>query len=132
VKRNQVVCATCGSADVQADAYARWNVLTQQWDLSSTLDDTVCEVCEGECKTEEIPFDDWQKSITETQHLFSPHLGLEVEVGIEQLGDDEDKWVAVVSESDVGEIFRGEIIWSYPDKAKDAARRWVMNEREIF
>ena len=49
-KREKPVCAECGSDDVRADAYAEWNVDTQQWEVSATFDKgAVCETCGGEC-----------------------------------------------------------------------------------
>jgi hypothetical protein len=126
-----MVCGTCGSADVGADASARWNAAEQEWELTTTYDKgSSCEVCEGECRIEEIPLDEYQANLTKGQDMHSIHLDIEVEVGVRQLGDDEDKWVAIVSESDVGEIFKGSIIWSSPDDAKDAARRWAIHGKE--
>lgn len=126
-----MVCRRCGSADVGADASARWNTDTQEWELTSTYDKgSSCEVCEGECRIEEMPLEDWQKQLTESQDMHSSHLDIEVEIGIAQLGDDQDKWVAIVSEGDVGQIFRGSIIHSLPEEAKDAARRWALFGKE--
>ena len=48
------VCTTCGSPRVFADAYASLNT-----DEVRTYDDTNCDDCEGECKTQwvEVPAD---------------------------------------------------------------------------
>ena len=54
-KRVKMVCATCGSEDVKADAYGAWNVEAQEWDLVDTFDKgSVCEDCGGECRIDEV------------------------------------------------------------------------------
>ena len=56
-KNIKMICATCGGDDVRADAYAAWNVDTQEWELVTTFDKgSVCEDCGGECRIEEIPY----------------------------------------------------------------------------
>ena len=56
-KNIKMICATCGGDDVRADAYAAWNVDTQEWELITTFDKgSVCEDCGGECRIEEIPY----------------------------------------------------------------------------
>lgn len=40
-----LVCRSCGSDNIVADAYARWDIQTQDWDLSSVLDNKICEDC---------------------------------------------------------------------------------------
>ena len=44
----QMVCSYCGSSDVMRDAWAEWDVETQNWALRSVFDSAHCEVCEGE------------------------------------------------------------------------------------
>lgn len=48
-------CAECGSEDILADAYARWNVELQDWELSAVFTDKgcFCNNCEEECDIEE-------------------------------------------------------------------------------
>lgn len=46
VSRNHVICATCGSENVRADAYASWDADTGEWVLHSIYDEKFCEVCE--------------------------------------------------------------------------------------
>lgn len=54
--KTKPVCAECGSDEVSADAYARWCVETQQWEVSQTFDKgAVCENCSGECSLEWVP-----------------------------------------------------------------------------
>lgn len=53
----RIVCRTCGSDDILSDAWARWNVETQQWELSSALDNEECCCCEGETHTIDVPID---------------------------------------------------------------------------
>lgn len=38
-------CAECGSTNVLKDAYACWDVSTQDWVLSSTYDSNTCDDC---------------------------------------------------------------------------------------
>ncbi len=41
------VCATCGSDDIRADAFAVWDVASQTWILQTAFDDYICEDCGG-------------------------------------------------------------------------------------
>lgn len=59
----QIVCSTCGSADVRRDAWAEWEPEKQEWVLGAVYDDGHCEVCAGESRLEEVAFDDWQRSL---------------------------------------------------------------------
>jgi hypothetical protein len=43
-----MICARCGSDNVVKDAYARWNVTHQKWELSAVFDASFCEACDGE------------------------------------------------------------------------------------
>lgn len=52
--RLHMICATCGSTEVRADAYAEWDVETQDWVLRSVFDQKVCEACESESSLLEI------------------------------------------------------------------------------
>lgn len=61
--RVRMVCYVCGSENVLRDAYASWNVETQEWELQNVFDAAVCEGrCEGETKIEEVPVDDQQEA----------------------------------------------------------------------
>jgi hypothetical protein len=53
--KHQMVCKTCGSADVVCDAWASWDVEKQDWVLNNTFDDTFCNKCEESCKIEKRP-----------------------------------------------------------------------------
>lgn len=54
-KRQHMVCATCGSENVQADAFASWNFETQSWEIAQTFDKgSYCDDCDGECHIDEI------------------------------------------------------------------------------
>jgi len=48
-------CTHCGSDDILIDAWAVWDVETQQAVLHSTYDNWYCESCEGECNVSEEP-----------------------------------------------------------------------------
>ena len=43
------VCDTCGSANIWADAVAKWN--GTDWQLSSVMDHEECEDCGGSCNS---------------------------------------------------------------------------------
>lgn len=47
--RDKPVCSKCGSDDVLADAYAKYDADTMQYSLTTTFDNWVCEPCGGEC-----------------------------------------------------------------------------------
>jgi len=53
-------CKTCGSNDVRRDAWAVWNVATQQWELGEVFDHEHCQTCEGETTITKIPVGDEQ------------------------------------------------------------------------
>lgn len=65
----QIVCSTCGSANVRRDAWAEWQPETQEWVLGSVFDYGECDVCEGESRLEEVAFDDWQRALDEDHEL---------------------------------------------------------------
>lgn len=49
------VCSTCGSNDVLSDAYAEWNIVTQQWELQNTFDKgAFCAHCDGETRFDRV------------------------------------------------------------------------------
>lgn len=52
----KMVCSTCGSDKVLADAFAHWNVEEQQWELQNTFDKgSYCEgACDGPCRIDEV------------------------------------------------------------------------------
>jgi hypothetical protein len=55
-KKVKMVCAHCGSDDVLADAYAKWDVETQTWEVTQTFDKgACCNKCDGETRIEEQP-----------------------------------------------------------------------------
>lgn len=49
MSKYKMVCGRCGSEEVRADAYAEWNIETQEWEISNVFDKG--SVCEGdECQ----------------------------------------------------------------------------------
>lgn len=55
-QRQKPVCRTCGSEDIQADAFAVWDVENQRWDVADVFDKgSVCNECDGECRIEWVP-----------------------------------------------------------------------------
>lgn len=43
-------CTNCGSVDILRDAWAVWDVDTQQWVLHSCYDAYRCETCDAQSK----------------------------------------------------------------------------------
>lgn len=54
----KMVCSECGSDNVLKDAYAAWNVETQEWELSATFDNTVCDNCGAVDSVIEVEIED--------------------------------------------------------------------------
>ncbi len=51
----RMVCATCGSDNVLADAFAEWDVDNQCWTVQNVFDKGhACESCGDECSIEEV------------------------------------------------------------------------------
>lgn len=49
MKKYRMVCADCGSEEVVKDAYASWNIETQEWEVASTHDKgSYCSICDDE------------------------------------------------------------------------------------
>jgi hypothetical protein len=47
----KIICATCQSEDVLADAYAEWNVARQKWEIQNVFDKgAYCNLCGGETR----------------------------------------------------------------------------------
>jgi hypothetical protein len=59
MKRWKYVCEDCGSDNCRSDAYADWNVETQQWELGQVfpIDGMICNAC-GEQRVEKVYVDD--------------------------------------------------------------------------
>lgn len=47
-------CKYCGSRDIRIDAFAKWNVRTQKWELDQVFDDVHCNKCDGETSIKEV------------------------------------------------------------------------------
>lgn len=66
----KLVCRSCGSDDIVSDAYARWDVQTQEWDLSSVLDNKICESCGYEKSyCDEVPVEEEEDEVTPEQRI---------------------------------------------------------------
>jgi hypothetical protein len=51
----KMVCETCGSEDVLADAYAKWNTELQMWEVEVLHDkDAFCNTCEELTRIDEV------------------------------------------------------------------------------
>ena len=53
-KRIAIVCETCGSDHVTRDAWAEWDVTTQEWTLGAVYDYAFCHKCEEGAHLAEI------------------------------------------------------------------------------
>ena len=49
----QMVCSDCGTTDVMRDAWAVWDVGTQNWVLGAVFDYAHCDRCGRETNIEE-------------------------------------------------------------------------------
>lgn len=52
------ICATCGGDNVLKDAWARWDVELQEWQLDNVFDDAFCEDCDSARKLKWVPITD--------------------------------------------------------------------------
>jgi hypothetical protein len=43
--KKQMFCTECSSTSVTRDAIVRWNLATQEWEVSSLLDNNDCDEC---------------------------------------------------------------------------------------
>jgi len=50
----KIVCRDCGSEKVMRDAWAEWDVVSQQWRLKSVFDQAYCDDCDAETKLVEL------------------------------------------------------------------------------
>lgn len=65
MSRVKYVCAKCGSDDILFDAYATWNVRTQQMEVANTYDKGhFCNNCEGECSVDEVAIEEPESAST--------------------------------------------------------------------
>ena len=48
------VCNTCGSDDVSRDAWAEWDVKSQDWVLRTAFDYAHCHRCDSEMSLQEV------------------------------------------------------------------------------
>ena len=52
MSKEKPICTYCGSDDVSRDAYAKWDIDTQEWEIITTFDSYYCEDCDGETSIE--------------------------------------------------------------------------------
>lgn len=62
----EIRCDHCRGDNVMRDAFARWNITAQKWELSSVFDQGYCDDCEGETRLVErhldgSPVGEWDK-----------------------------------------------------------------------
>jgi predicted RNA-binding Zn-ribbon protein involved in translation (DUF1610 family) len=54
-----MVCSNCGSQHVMRDAWAEWDVETQNWVLrGDPFDAAMCDDCDGETQIDEVLLDE--------------------------------------------------------------------------
>jgi len=53
----RMVCEDCGSEEVTRDAWAEWNVATQDWGLGAVFDYAYCHRCQRDARIEEVPME---------------------------------------------------------------------------
>ena len=75
--RIRIVCEECGSDDIVRDANARWNVETQEWELTNAFDKPnwcESEVCNGaEIRTVEEEWDEVKQDWVAVPNARSPY-----------------------------------------------------------
>jgi hypothetical protein len=76
----EIVCERCKGRDVRRDAYAAWNVVSQEWELHAVYDQGYCEDCGGEARLEE-------RDITPHNPLVCPQCGGEEIAYVEDIGN---------------------------------------------
>jgi uncharacterized OB-fold protein len=54
----KMCCSECGSKDVLVEAWASWDEVNQEWELSSTFNQAYCEDCDSETSINEIEIED--------------------------------------------------------------------------
>jgi hypothetical protein len=50
-----IVCRECGGNNVSRDAWAEWDVASQQWMLGSVFDHAYCHDCGEKASLDEVP-----------------------------------------------------------------------------
>ena len=46
--KKQPRCEICGGPNVTVDAQAKWDLVSQEWEVAYTYDDAFCEDCQSE------------------------------------------------------------------------------------
>ena len=52
--RINIVCSKCQSKNVMRDAWAVWDVESQEWILGNVFDQGFCDDCDGESRLDEV------------------------------------------------------------------------------
>lgn len=91
----RMVCSTCGSEDVYADAYAEWDVANQCWKVANTFDKGAhCGACDGETRIDEVPDDSGQAALAAEFRAAASHPDLQIDADARvSLGDDDGAYV---------------------------------------
>ena len=50
-----IICGACESRDVSRDAWAEWDIATQEWVLRAVFDCGYCHACDEEARLAEQP-----------------------------------------------------------------------------
>lgn len=57
VRRIEFRCNLCGSGNVRCDAWAKWDIERQEWQLGETYDQMHCHDCESETSCTDVDID---------------------------------------------------------------------------
>jgi predicted RNA-binding Zn-ribbon protein involved in translation (DUF1610 family) len=72
VVRIELLCPSCGAADITRDACARWNAETGDWELSATYDTMTCDACGDETyECSEVDLDTLPEEDTDEWHALA-------------------------------------------------------------
>ena len=89
----QLICAKCGSANIAADAAARWSILDQEWQLTAVYGNKTCEDCgyDHNCEERELNEDE-RREVEAAQNRLRREVGKVVNRGeIEVLPEEEEE-----------------------------------------
>lgn len=70
-----IVCSKCGSDHVSRDAWADWDVESQDWVLGAVFDAGFCHRCEGEASLAEVVLNKRLRSAAAPERSRNDHAG---------------------------------------------------------
>lgn len=117
-------CSHCGSSSVTRDAVARFSTQAQCWELSSTFDNSDCDIC-GETRLVDTPLDHWTGDVCVKEEL--PAAGCFVSA--KALADGSYIGIADGPSGErnmIDKVYSSRIMSA--EEAKDAARGWLFEQ----